>query len=126
MQSMNRATLVGHVGREPERRKTQTDETVMNFNLATTERWKDKNGEQQERTEWHRVVAFGKLADLVAPMIDKGTPVLVEGQIRRREFVDAENKQRSVTEIVVSGFQGTINVLSPKPAETAEAAPAGG
>ena len=124
MQSMNRATLLGHVGREPERRKTQTDETMLNFNLATTERWKDKNGDAQERTEWHRVVAFGKLADLVAPMLGKGTPVLVEGRIQRREFTDKENMQRSVTEIIVSGFQGTINVLSAKPAETA--APAGG
>ena len=116
---MNRVTLVGHVGREPESRKTQTDETVLNFNLATSERWKDRNGEPKERTEWHRVVVFGKLAELVAPMVGKGTPVLVEGQIRRREFTDAENKQRSVTEIVVSGYQGIINVLSAKPAEPA-------
>ena len=121
MQSMNRATLVGHVGREPERRKTQTDETVLHFNLATTEKWKDKAGEPQERTEWHRVVVFGKLADLVAPMMGKGTAVLVEGRIQRREFIDREKKQRSITEIVVSGLQGTINVLSAKPAEPAPA-----
>ena len=116
MQSMNRATLMGHVGRDPESRKTQAGDAMLNFSLATTEKFRRRDGESDEATEWHRVVVFGPLAETVAPMVRKGTPLLVEGRIQRREFTDADNNQRSITEIVVSGYQGVVNVLAPKPA----------
>ena len=119
MLHVNRATLLGHAGRDPEIRKLQGGDRLATFSLATTQRWKDRSGESTEATEWHRIVVFGAAVEAVERMVTKGATVLVEGRIARREFTDKQEITRQVTEIVVGGPQGMVNVVAPKrgPAE---------
>ena len=119
MLNMNRATLLGHAGRDPEIRNLRNGGKAATFTLATTEKWKDKDGEPAEATEWHRVVAYGPVVEAVAKMLRKGDAVLVEGRIATRGFQDREGNDRAVAEIVVSGWQGTVNILSGKRGEEA-------
>ena len=111
MLNMNRATLVGHAGRDPEIRDLANGEKAATFSLATTEKWKDRDGQPAEATEWHRVVVYGAAVKAVAEMLRKGDPVLVEGRIATRSFRDREGADRTITEIVVAGRQGTVNIL---------------
>jgi single-strand DNA-binding protein len=100
MASVNKVILIGNLGRDPELRYTQSGQAVANFTLATSERFANKSGEQQERTEWHRIVAWGKTGELCAQYLSKGRSVYVEGRLQTREWEDKEGQKRSTTEIV--------------------------
>ena len=100
MASVNKVILIGRLGRDPELRYTQGGQAVANFTLATNERFANKSGEQQERTEWHRIVAWGKTAELSAQYLSKGRSVYIEGRLQTREWEDKEGQKRSTTEIV--------------------------
>jgi single-strand DNA-binding protein len=102
---VNKVILVGNLGANPEMRATQGGQKVANLRLATTERWTDKNGQKQEQTEWHRVVAFGKLADICGQYLVKGRQVYVEGRIQTRQWQDQQGQKRYSTEIVAQGMQ---------------------
>ena len=112
MLNMNRATLVGHAGRDPEIRDLANGEKAATFSLATTEKWTDREGNPAEATEWHRIVVYGPTVAAVETMLRKGDRVMVEGRMATREYRDREDVARSVTEIVVAGRQGLVNVLS--------------
>lgn len=99
MAGVNKAILIGNLGRDPELRYTQGGQAVVNFSIATTENWTDKSGERQERTEWHRIVAWGKTGELCAQYLSKGRTVYVEGRIQTREWEDREGQKRTTTEI---------------------------
>ena len=112
MLNMNRATLLGHAGRDPELRDLNNGGRAATFTLATTEKWTDREGRPAEETEWHRIVVYGPVVSAVEKMLRKGDRVMVEGRIATRAFRDREGNDRAVTEIVVAGSQGTVNILS--------------
>jgi len=98
---VNKVILVGNLGQKPEMRYTATQSAVANLSLATTESWKDKEtGEMRDKTEWHRVVYFGKLAEIVEKYLDKGSKVYVEGKLQTRKWQDKSGADRWTTEIV--------------------------
>lgn len=99
MASVNRVIIVGHLGRDPEIRYMPSGEAVANLSIATTEKWKDKQGQQQESTEWHRVNFFGRIAEVCGEYLTKGSLVYVEGGLRTRKYTDKEGVERYVTEI---------------------------
>ena len=113
MLNVNRVTLLGHVGRDPELHTSAGGDRAARFSLATTERWKDRAGEPQERTEWHRIIVFGGQVGVVERLVRKGAAVLVEGRLTVREYTDNQNIQKQATEIIVGGPQGMVNVLTP-------------
>ena len=119
MLHINRVTLLGYAGRDPEIRTRESGERTAWFSLATTERWKRRDGEPGESTEWHRVVVYGGAVGPVEAMVRKGAAVLVEGRVTGREFRDREGNRRRITEIAVGGPQGMVNVLSRRPSEPA-------
>jgi single-strand DNA-binding protein len=100
MAGVNKAILIGNLGADPEARYTQGGQAVTNFRIATSERWNDKSGQQQERTEWHRIVTFGKLAETCRDYLSKGRQVYVEGRIQTRSWDDKDGNKRYTTEIV--------------------------
>lgn len=103
---INKVLLIGNVGRDPEIRNTNSGSTVANLSLATSERWKDKQtGELQERTEWHRLVAFGQLAAIIDTHVEKGAQIYVEGRLQTRKWEDADGNDRWTTEVVVNDMQ---------------------
>ena len=112
MLNVNRVTLLGHVGRDPEFHSNAGGDRAARFSLATTERWKNRDGEPQERTEWHRIIVFGGAVGVVERLVRKGTAVLVEGRLTVREYTDKEDQPRQATEIIVGGPQGMVNVLT--------------
>ena len=130
MLNMNRATLLGHAGRDPEIRDLKGGGRAAVFTLATTEKWTDREGRPTEATEWHRVVVYGPAVGPVSKMLRKGSAVLVEslprtrsgGRIATRGFTDREGNDRAVTEIVVAGAQGTVNILAARRSQTTDAA----
>ena len=130
MASVNKVILIGNLGRDPETRYLPSGDAVTNISVATSEKWKDKGGEQQEHTEWHRVAFFGKLAEIAGEYLKKGSPVYVEGRIRTRKWQDKESGQdRYSTEIVADRMQllGTRGGgAEGMPREPAAAASAGG
>ena len=98
---VNKVILVGNLGQKPEMRYTATQSAVANLSVATTESWKDKEtGEMRDKTEWHRVVYFGKLAEIVEKYLDKGSKVYVEGKLQTRKWQDKSGADRWTTEIV--------------------------
>src|SRR4026207_227168 len=103
MARVNRVILIGNLGRDPEMRYTQAGEPIANFSLATSERWTGKDGQKQERTEWHRVEVFGKTAQIVRDYCTKGKPVYVEGSIRYEEWTDKDGNKRTTARTRVSG-----------------------
>jgi len=105
MASVNKVILVGNLGRDPELRYTPGGQAVANFSLATTERFSNKAGERQERTEWHRIVAWGRTGEICAQYLAKGRSVYVEGRIQSREWEDKEGQKRTTTEIVANTVQ---------------------
>jgi single-strand DNA-binding protein len=105
MASINKAILVGNLGKDPEIRTTPTGRTVVNFSMATTEFWNDTEGQRQSRTEWHRIVVFGKLADICGKYLAKGRSVYIEGRIQTRKWQDREGQNRYTTEIVANTMQ---------------------
>src|SRR5208282_2849204 len=103
---INKVILIGHLGADPETRAMPSGMTVANLRLATTESWKDKqSGEQQERTEWHNVALFGRLGEIAAEYLRKGSQVYIEGRLRTRKWQDKEGRDRYTTEIVGSEMQ---------------------
>ena len=105
MASVNRVILVGNLGRDPELRYIQSGQAVANFTLATNDRWRDKEGNNQERTEWHRIVVWGKSAENCAQYLQKGRSVYVEGRLQTREWEDKEGNKRQTTEVVAQAVQ---------------------
>ncbi len=105
MASVNKVILVGNLGKDPETRYMPNGEAVTNITLATTDTWKDKNGEKQERTEWHRVTFYRKLAEIAGEYLKKGRQVYVEGRLETRKWTDKEGKDRYTTEIIASEMQ---------------------
>ncbi len=105
MASINKVILIGNLGRDPELRYTQGGQAVANFTLATTERFSNREGERQERTEWHRIVAWGKTAELCAQYLSKGRSVYIEGRLQTREWEDKEGQKRRTTEITANTVQ---------------------
>ena len=102
---INKAILIGRLGKDPEVRYTPDGTMVTNFNLATDEQWKDKNGEKVQKTEWHRIVTFGKLAEICGNYLVKGKLVFIEGRIQTRSWEDKEGVKRFTTEIVASDMK---------------------
>ena len=102
---INKAILVGRLGKDPDVRYTPDGMMVTNFTLATDEQWKDKSGEKVQKTEWHRIVTFGKLAEICGKYLNKGKLVYVEGRIQTRSWDDKDGNKRSTTEIVASNMQ---------------------
>jgi len=103
---VNKVILIGNLGNDPDVRYTASGAAVANISLATAESWRDKeSGEQQERTEWHRVVFFGRLAEIVAEYLKKGSQIYVEGRLQTRKWQDKEGKDRYSTEIVANEMQ---------------------
>jgi single-strand DNA-binding protein len=106
MASVNKVILVGNLGRDPETRYNPEGGAITNISIATTDTWKDKtSGEKQERTEWHRVVFFSRLAEIAGEYLKKGSQVYVEGSLRTRKWQDKEGKERTTTEIVAERMQ---------------------
>ncbi len=100
---VNKAILIGHLGRDPEIRYSASGSAIANINLATSDSWKDRqSGETQERTEWHRVVFFGKLAEIAGEYLKKGSQVYVEGRLQTRKWQDQQGQDRYTTEIVAN------------------------
>jgi single-strand DNA-binding protein len=103
---VNKVIIVGNLGKDPETRYMPSGSAVTNLRIATTEAWKDKqSGEQQERTEWHAVAMFGRLAEIAAEYLRKGSQVYIEGKLRTRKWQDKEGKDRYTTEIVADEMQ---------------------
>jgi single-strand DNA-binding protein len=103
---VNKVILIGHLGADPETRAMPSGMTVANLRLATTENWKDKqSGENQERTEWHSVALFGRLGEIAAEYLRKGSQVYIEGRLRTRKWQDKEGRDRYTTEIIGSEMQ---------------------
>lgn len=105
MASVNKAILIGHLGRDPEMRYAPSGDAVANFSIATTETWKDKQGVKQEKTEWHRISMFGKGAEIAGEYLKKGSSVYIEGRIQTRKWQDKEGNERQTTEIVADRMQ---------------------
>ncbi len=119
MLNINRVTIAGHVG-SVEIRYTGGGDAVLNLSIATNRRWTDKDGNKNEAVEWHRVVVFGKLAELVKEWVKKGTQVYAEGVLRTRKWQDKEDNDRWTTEIVLSGYNAVLQVIDKKEQEVKE------
>lgn len=105
MASVNKVILVGNLGKDPEIRTTPTGRTVVNFSMATTEHWNDSDGNRQSKTEWHRIVVFGKLADICGKYLSKGSSVYIDGRLQTRKWQDRDGGTRYTTEIVANVMQ---------------------
>ncbi|OYQ79057.1 single-stranded DNA-binding protein [Wohlfahrtiimonas chitiniclastica] len=111
---VNKVILLGHLGNDPELKYMPNGNPVANMTIATSEGWKDRNsGQPQERTEWHRVVIFGKLADIAGQYLRKGSLVYIEGQLQTRKWTDHNGQDRYTTEVVVN-ITGTLQMLDRK------------
>lgn len=102
---MNKVIILGRLGRDPEIRYTQSGTAVANFSMATSERYKDKSGGQQEETEWHRIVVWGAQAETAAKYLEKGRQALIEGKLKTRDWEDKDGNKRSTTEIHATRVQ---------------------
>lgn len=117
MASLNKVELIGNLGADPDIKHLPDGGQIANLRLATSERWRDKTtGEPVERTEWHRVSLFGKLAEIAGQYLGKGSKVYVEGQLRTRKWQAQDGTDRYSTEVVLSGFGGRLIMLDPRPA----------
>lgn len=114
--SVNKAILIGNLGRDPEVRRLNSGDPVVNFSVATTESWRDKaSGERRDRTEWHNVVIFNENLGRVAEQyLKKGSKVYLEGQLQTREYTDKDGNQRKTTEVVLQRFRGELTLLDSK------------
>lgn len=127
MPSINRVMLAGHLGKDPESKSFPNGGSVCNFSIATSEKWKDKTtGEDRERTDWHNIVCNGKTGEIAQKYLQKGSPVLIEGSIRHREY-EKDGQKRYVTEIMCDRlhFLGKGEKSSQKPAQEPATASAG-
>jgi len=105
MASVNKVILIGNLGRDPETRYTTGGDAVTNLRIATTDTWKDKAGEKQEKTEWHTVVLFGRQAEIAGEYLKKGRPVYIEGRLQTRKWTDKEGVEKYSTEVVGDRMQ---------------------
>lgn len=105
MASVNKVILIGNLGRDPETRYSPDGAAITNVSLATTRRYKDSSGQQQEETEWHRVVFFGRLAEIAGEYLRKGRPVYVEGRLKTRKWTDKEGNDKYSTDIIAENMQ---------------------
>ena len=105
MSSLNKVMLIGHLGAAPELRRLETGVAAANFSLATNERWTNKRGEIGERTEWHRIVAWGKLGEICGQYLSKGRQVYIEGRLQTREWEDKQGNKRKTTEVIAREMQ---------------------
>ena len=113
MGSLNRVMLIGNLGRDPEVRYTSSGAAVANFTIATNEAWTSKDGRREERAEWHRVVVFGKMAEICREYLKKGRQVYIEGRLQTKQWEDREGNKRTTTEIVANNM-----VLLGRPGES--------
>lgn len=117
--AVNKVILVGRLGKDPDVRKMPSGETVTNVTLATSENWKDKNGTKQEKTEWHNLVFYRRLAEIAGQYLSKGSQVYIEGRLQTRKWQTKEGQDRYTTEIIVNEMQmlgGRIESRSTQPA----------
>lgn len=114
MPNMNRVTLIGHVGRDPDVRYTQSGGTILSFSLATSEKWTGRDGEKKEETQWHRVDVFGKLADALKDYITKGKALMVEGKLVYEDWTDKDGNKKTTAKIKLSGYGSNIILLGGK------------
>ena len=121
MAGINKVILVGNLGKDPELRYTPNGAAVATFPLATSSRWKDSSGEFQEKTEWHRIVAWGRQAEVCNEYLKKGSQVYVEGRIQYRSFDDKEGNKRFITEII-AGLVRMLGKKEPEPPSPPEGA----
>jgi single-strand DNA-binding protein len=129
--SVNKVILIGRLGSKPEMRNTPGGAGVANFSVATNENWADKNGQKQERTEWHRIVVWGKLAELCVNYLDKGRQVYLEGRLQTRQWQDKDGATKYTTEVVANtvqflGDRREAGAGAPAPTRTAAAPVAAG
>ncbi|MEM6338530.1 MAG: single-stranded DNA-binding protein [Pseudomonadota bacterium] len=119
--SLNKVTLIGNLGRDPEIRTTNDGKEIANFSIATSETWKDKmTGEKKDKTEWHRIVCFSEgLVRVIKNYVKKGTKLYIEGQLQTRKWVDNDNQEKYTTEVVLQNFNSTLILLDSR----GEAAP---
>ena len=131
---MNKVILIGNLGANPEMRFTQGGQAVANLRIATSERWTDRNGQKQETTEWHRVVVFGKQAEIAGQYLTKGRQVCIEGRLQTRQWQDQQGQKRFTTEVVATRVEfiggrgqapaedmGAMGIRVEKPADFAPA-----
>jgi single-strand DNA-binding protein len=116
MASVNKAIILGNLGKDPEVKVLTNGDAVCNFSIATTENWKDKEGNKQEKTEWHNVVMYRKLAEIAGEYLKKGSSVYIEGALQTRKWTNKEGQERYTTEIVANSMQ----MLGGKPQEKPE------
>jgi single-strand DNA-binding protein len=122
MSGINRVTLIGNLGTDPEVRQLPSGDAVANLSLATSERWTDRqSGEQRERTEWHRLALFGRLAEIAGEYLRKGSRIYVEGRLRTRHWTDKDGLERYTTEVVVDQ-RGVLRLLDGRPVRSNGAA----
>lgn len=116
MSSLNKVTLIGNVGKEPEIRQTQGGNSIANLSIATAETWKDKNsGQKKERTEWHNIVVYSEgLVKVIQSYVKKGSKLYVEGQLQTRKWQDKDGKDRYSTEVVLQGYNAKLLMLDGK------------
>ena len=116
MAGVNKVILIGNLGRDPEIRSTQDGTKIANLSLATSESWRDKNsGERREKSEWHRVVIFGPLAEIAEKYLRKGSKIYIEGQLQTRKWQDQSGQDKYSTEIVLQKYRGELVMLGGKP-----------
>jgi single-strand DNA-binding protein len=114
MASVNKVILVGNLGRDPEVRYMPSGDALASFSIATTDTWRDKSGQRQERTEWHRISMFGKQAEVAGQYLKKGSTVYIEGRLQTRKWNDKDGQERQTTEVVADRMQ----MLGSRPSET--------
>lgn len=113
---MNKVTLIGNLGKDPEIRSTKQGDEIATFSLATSERWVDKDGNKQEKTHWHNIVIFNKpFVKIVKNYVTKGSKLAIEGQLETRKWKDQSGNDRYSTEVVMKQYRGELHLLSPKP-----------
>ena len=119
MAGVNKVILVGNLGKDPELRYTPSGQAVATFSLATGRKWKDKEGQMQDQTDWHNIVTWGRQAEIAKEYLKKGSPIFIEGRIQYRTYNDRDGNKRYITEIVAQSLQ----MLGRKGAETAPEVP---
>jgi single-strand DNA-binding protein len=134
MASVNKVILIGNLGKDPEMRYMPSGDAIANFSVATTDTWKDKSGEKQEKTEWHRVSMFGRLAEIAGEYLKKGSQVYIEGRLQTRKWQNKEGQDQYTTEIVANEMKmlgsrsggNTFEVVDKEPSSSAPRSSGGG
>jgi len=123
MSGVNKVILIGRLGSDVEYKQTQSGSPIAKLSLATSDKWKDKQGQPQERTEWHRVILWNKLADIANQYLVKGSQVYLEGKLQTKEYQDQQGQTKKITQVVLNGFDGVMQMLDSK-SQPAAAQPA--